>query len=150
MRLKRVYDLARETGILKRFIVFGSFVTAKPDPDDVDVFLVMHDMFDLGQLTGEAQLIFDHPAAQAHFGASVFWLRQLAALPDVKLSAEDVERIARLGDNKGCMALKGANRAHTTPPEADKWSLAPDLEAVGQRWGIDPDCDLAYTHGTAA
>ncbi len=75
---------------------------------------------------------------------------ELAALPDVKLSAEDVERIAHLGNNKGCMALKGANRAHTTPPEADKWSLAPDLEAVGQRWGIDPDQDLAYTHGATA
>ena len=24
----------------------------------------------------------DHPAAQAHFGTSIFWLRQLAALPN--------------------------------------------------------------------
>lgn len=71
---------------------------------------------------------------------------ELATLPDVKLSEEDIERIARIGDNKGCMALKGANRAHTTTPEADKWSLEPDLEAVGQRWGIDPDRDLAYAH----
>jgi aryl-alcohol dehydrogenase-like predicted oxidoreductase len=74
----------------------------------------------------------------------------LALLPDVKLSAEDVERIGHIGNNKGCMALKGANRSHTTTPEADKWGLAPDLEAVGQRWGIDPDRDLAYTHGAAA
>ena len=28
----------------------------------------------------EARLLFDHAAAQAHFGASVFWLRRLAAL----------------------------------------------------------------------
>ena len=81
MRLQRVYELAVATGGLKRFIVFGSFVTAKPEPNDVDVFLVMHDTFDLSQVTGEARLVFDHPAAQAHFGASVFWLRQLAALP---------------------------------------------------------------------
>ena len=70
------------TGHLKRFIVFGSFVTAKLEPNDVDVFLVMLDAFDLSQVTGEARLVFDHPSAQAHFGASVFWLRQLAALPD--------------------------------------------------------------------
>lgn len=82
MRLKRVYDLASATGALKRFIVFGSFVTAKPDPNDVDVFLVMDDAFELGQVTGEARLVFDHPAAQAHFGASIFWLRRLAALPN--------------------------------------------------------------------
>jgi hypothetical protein len=65
MRLKRVYELAVATGGLKRFIVFGSFVTAKPDPNDVDVFLVMHDTFDLSQVTG----------------ASIFWLRPLSALP---------------------------------------------------------------------
>jgi hypothetical protein len=67
---------------LKRFIVFGSFVTAKPEPEDVDVFLIMHDTFDLSQVTGEARLVFDHPTAQAHFGASIFWLRLLAALPN--------------------------------------------------------------------
>lgn len=71
---------------------------------------------------------------------------ELAALPDVKLSEEDVERIAHLGDNKGCMQLKGANRSHTTTAEPDKWSLSSDLEAIGKRWGIDPDQDLAYAH----
>ncbi len=82
MRLARVYDLATATGHMKRFIVFGSFVTAKSEPNDVDVFLVMHNTFELDQVTGEARLIFDHSAAQAHFGASIFWLRQLAALPN--------------------------------------------------------------------
>ena len=82
MRLERVYELAAATGHMKRFIVFGSFVAAKPEPNDVDVFLVMHDTFALNQVTGEARLVFDHPAAQAHFGASIFWLRQLAALPN--------------------------------------------------------------------
>jgi hypothetical protein len=81
MRLTRVYELAAATGYMKRFIVFGSFVTAKPEPNDVDVFLVMNNTFDLSQATGEARLVFDHPAAQAHFGGSIFWLRQLAALP---------------------------------------------------------------------
>ncbi|OGA11513.1 MAG: hypothetical protein A3D95_12815 [Betaproteobacteria bacterium RIFCSPHIGHO2_12_FULL_69_13] len=82
MRLKRIYELVAATGHLKRFIVLGSFVTAKPEPNDVDVFLVMQDTFDLAQVTGEARLVFDHSAAQAHFGASVFWLRRMAAFPD--------------------------------------------------------------------
>lgn len=30
----------------------------------------------------EARLVFDHAAAQAHVGASIFWLRQPAALPN--------------------------------------------------------------------
>jgi hypothetical protein len=80
MRLARVHEVAVATGHVKRFIVFGSFVTSNPDPNDVDIFLVMHDTFDLTEIAGEARLIFDHAAGQAHFGASIFWLRQLAAL----------------------------------------------------------------------
>ncbi|MBI2371129.1 MAG: hypothetical protein HYV08_13000 [Deltaproteobacteria bacterium] len=72
--------MAAGTGHLARFVVFGSFVSAKREPADVDVFLLMEDTFDMGQLTGEARVLFDHAAAQAHFGASVFWLRRLAAL----------------------------------------------------------------------
>jgi uncharacterized protein DUF6932 len=82
MRLRRVYELAVATGHVNRFIVFRSFVTAKPEPNDVDLFLLMDDTFDLTQLTGEARLVFDHPVAQAYFGASIFWPRRLAALPN--------------------------------------------------------------------
>lgn len=82
MRLSRVHELAAATGHLKRFIVLGSFVTAKPEPNDVDVFLLMDDAFKLEQVIGEARLTFDHSAAQAYFGASIFWLRRLSALPN--------------------------------------------------------------------
>jgi hypothetical protein len=36
VRLQRIYDVARSTGCLGRFIVFGSFVTTKVFPNDVD------------------------------------------------------------------------------------------------------------------
>lgn len=80
LRLERIYRVATGTGQLARFVVFGSFVSTKREPADVDVFLLMEDTFDLGQQTGETQILFDHAAAQAHFGASVFWLRRLAVL----------------------------------------------------------------------
>jgi hypothetical protein len=60
--------------------VFGSFVTAKPDPGDVDIFMLMEDSFDANQVRGEAALIFDHLAGQNVEGASVLWIRRLAAL----------------------------------------------------------------------
>ena len=72
---------------------------------------------------------------------------ELAALPDVALSAEEIELIGRVGDNRGCMHLKGANRAHTSAPVADQWAITPELEEIGRRWGIDPDRDLVCTHG---
>jgi hypothetical protein len=79
-RLERIYSLASGTGQMARFVVFGSFVTGKPEPNDVDIFLLMEDTFDSGQIFGEASIIFDHTAAQHHEGASVFWIRQMAAI----------------------------------------------------------------------
>jgi hypothetical protein len=71
---------------------------------------------------------------------------ELAALPDVFLTDEERETIARTGDNRGCMPLKGANRGHNTAPEADHWGMTNDLEAVAKRWGINPDQDLVLKH----
>ena len=79
-RLERIYKLAYTTGQVARFIVFGSFVTAKVDPGDVDVFLLMEDTFDSKQVRGEAALIFNHLAGQALEGASIFWIRRQAAI----------------------------------------------------------------------
>lgn len=107
MRLARVYELAAATGHVNRFVVFGSFVTAKIEPNDVDVYLIMHDTFDLAQVTGEARLIFDHAAAQAHFGASVFWLRSLAALPNEEESIASWQ-IKRDGTQRGIVEVTEA------------------------------------------
>jgi hypothetical protein len=79
-RLRRIYTVAAATGQLARFIVFGSFITDTPAPNDVDVFLLMADTFDADGLRGEAAILFEHTAAQTYFGASVFWMRRLAAL----------------------------------------------------------------------
>jgi Family of unknown function (DUF6932) len=72
--------LARSTGQLARFIIFGSFVTAKREPNDVDIFMLMEDTFEAQQVTGEAAMIFDHLAAQHSEGASIFWIRRMAAI----------------------------------------------------------------------
>jgi aryl-alcohol dehydrogenase-like predicted oxidoreductase len=73
---------------------------------------------------------------------------ELASLPNIVLTCDECEFIGRIGDNRGCMQLKGANRSHTTTAEADRWGLTADLEAVGKRSGIDPDRDLVFTHPT--
>ncbi|MGI8572871.1 MAG: aldo/keto reductase [Solirubrobacteraceae bacterium] len=69
---------------------------------------------------------------------------ELAALPDQqRLSPADVQKIRELGDNTGCMALKGASAEHSGEEKPDRWPLDDELEAVGRRWGIDPQRDLA-------
>ena len=60
--------------------MFGSFVTAKPASGDVDIFLLMEDSFEVNQIYSEAALIFDHQEAQNVLGASIFWIRKLAAI----------------------------------------------------------------------
>ncbi|HEV7561997.1 MAG TPA: aldo/keto reductase [Solirubrobacterales bacterium] len=68
---------------------------------------------------------------------------ELAALPaDIRLSPSDVAAIRAIGDNTGCMALKGANPQYEGDEQPDRWSLSEDLAEVGNRWGIDPQRDL--------
>ncbi len=68
---------------------------------------------------------------------------QLAATPrDVVLSADEVDEIRAIGDNTGCMALKGASPDHEGDVRADRWPLDDELSAVAERWGIEPESQL--------
>ncbi len=68
---------------------------------------------------------------------------ELAALSGERvLSSAEVKEIRAVGDNTGCMALKGASPAHEGEERPDRWALSPELAAVGERWGIDPVRDL--------
>ncbi len=68
---------------------------------------------------------------------------ELAALPaEARLEAEDLAEIRTIGDNSGCMALKGASPEHDGPERPDRWALTEELEAVAGRWGIEPDRQL--------
>jgi hypothetical protein len=72
-RLLRVYDLVKATGLLERFILFGSYVTDKPTPNDVDIFIVMARSFGVEEHTGATRTVFSHAQAESDFGVSVFW-----------------------------------------------------------------------------
>ena len=104
LRVERAYEIAVRTGHLARFVLFGSFVTAKADPNDVDIFPLMEGTFDASSQTAETRLLFDHPAAQAHFGASVSWLRRLAALEGDQAAVESWE-VTREGGRRGIVEI---------------------------------------------
>lgn len=68
---------------------------------------------------------------------------ELAALSgENPLGEADVAEIRAIGDNAGCMALKGASPQHEGEERPDRWPLSDELTAVGDRWGIDPARDL--------
>jgi aryl-alcohol dehydrogenase-like predicted oxidoreductase len=70
---------------------------------------------------------------------------ELAELPtERRLSEEEVDEIRAIGDNSGCMALKGATPDHTGEERPDRWAVSDELAATGARWGIEPERDLRY------
>ena len=73
---------------------------------------------------------------------------ELAALPaEIRLTAEDVDAIRSIGDNTGCMALKGASPEHSGDERPDRWDLDDHLAEVAERWGIAPDRQLVKVAG---
>ena len=68
---------------------------------------------------------------------------ELAAIPaEQRIGDQDAAEIRAIGDNTGCMALKGANPGHEGEEQPDRWALDPELAALAGRWGIDPERDL--------
>jgi aryl-alcohol dehydrogenase-like predicted oxidoreductase len=68
---------------------------------------------------------------------------ELASLPaEQRLGADEVDEIRAIGDNTGCMALKGASPDHSGEERPDRWGVSDELAETAGRWEIDPDRDL--------
>lgn len=74
-RLRALLDLAAGTGKLRRVFVWGSFVTTKPAPKDLDVLLIMNDDFEVERIADPVKAIFDSVRAKLLFESDVFWAR---------------------------------------------------------------------------
>jgi len=74
-RLLRIYNLIKATGKLERLIIFGSYITTKPHPNDVDLVVVLADDFKLQACDEETRMLFEHTRATEEFGATIFWIR---------------------------------------------------------------------------
>jgi aryl-alcohol dehydrogenase-like predicted oxidoreductase len=76
-------------------------------------------------------------------------LAALATLADDRtvaaglLSDDEQQAIREIGENTGCMALKGASLEHEGDSRPDRWELDGELAGVAERWGIDPASDLS-------
>ena len=103
-RLTRIYQLASSTGQVARVAVFGSFITAKAEPNDIDILLLMEDAFDLAAVVGEATGVFQHLEAHARFGASVFWTRRSGAMGGEQAMIE-YWQVRREGGQRGIVEI---------------------------------------------
>jgi aryl-alcohol dehydrogenase-like predicted oxidoreductase len=60
------------------------------------------------------------------------------------LSEAEVRELARIGDNSGSMALKGASTEYEGKPAPDRWPINDRLRDLAARWEIAPERDLAH------
>jgi aryl-alcohol dehydrogenase-like predicted oxidoreductase len=75
---------------------------------------------------------------------------ELAGLPaEQRLSGSELDEIRSIGDNTGCMALKGASPDHSGEERPDRWPVTAELAEVAGRWQIDPDRDLRQAAAAA-
>ncbi len=73
-------------------------------------------------------------------------LDDLTALPEIFLTDDERNFITDIGNNSGCMDLKGANpNFDGLEPLPDRWGLQPGHKEVSERWGIVPERDLVCT-----
>jgi hypothetical protein len=84
-RLEELLRVARSTGGLRRAFIWGSFVTDKPFPRDLDVFLFMQEGFDrvFRQLPQSQQNVFEHDRARLLFEADVFWATEAIGVDEL-------------------------------------------------------------------
>jgi len=103
-RLQRIYSEVVRTGHLYRFIIFGSFITEKPTPNDLDIFLLMDDSFDVRELPVKVPVLFNHMVAQNYEGASIFWMRRLSLLEEEEKAIE-FWQLKRNGAKRGIVEV---------------------------------------------
>jgi aryl-alcohol dehydrogenase-like predicted oxidoreductase len=70
-------------------------------------------------------------------------LTELRARPEAQLSETEVAELRAIGDNTGCMALKGASLQHEGEAQPDRWALSDELAELAARWRIEPARDLS-------
>jgi len=67
---------------------------------------------------------------------------ELASLPPgARFTEDEMAEIRAIGDNRGCMALKGASPDHSEE-RPDRWPLTGEQAELARRWRIDPERDL--------
>jgi hypothetical protein len=64
---------------------------------------------------------------------------------ELVLSDDERAEIRAIGDNTGCMALKGASPQFEGEPQPDRWPLTSELRELAARWAIEPERELAQT-----
>ena len=75
-RLKLLFNDLVATGAVKHLYLFGSFVSGKPSPNDIDLLIVMNSGFTTANLSGKTLEIFQHDICKIRYHADAFWVTE--------------------------------------------------------------------------
>jgi len=73
--LKEIIALAKSTRKLERVIIWGSFVSDKELPQDIDLLLIMKEGFSIDKVNSEMRRVFDYAQGRIAFNADIFWVK---------------------------------------------------------------------------
>ena len=73
--LENLIELAKSTGKLERVIVWGSFISNKDFPQDIDLLLIMRGDFNLDANPPDVKRVFDYVQGRIAFNADIFWTK---------------------------------------------------------------------------
>ena len=105
-RLQRIYQIAKDTGNLQQLIIFGSYITEKSEPNDIDTVIVFSDDFDLTVCSEEVKTLLDHQQAENEFGASIFWIRPSLLLLETLDEFVESWQVKRDGTRRGIIEVR--------------------------------------------
>jgi hypothetical protein len=91
-RLRQAFDLVRPLEIISRVIIWGSFVTAKLDPGDVDILWVTRLTFGRSQLPVQVDVLFDPVFAKRLYGIDILSIPEGSAYLSMLLEGLSVTR----------------------------------------------------------
>ncbi len=72
-RLRELFSTLREIGSFEKLFIWGSFVSNKEYPNDVDVLVIMSESFELENIPDDLKTIFNYVEARVRFNMDIFW-----------------------------------------------------------------------------
>lgn len=86
-------------------MIFGSYITAKREPNDVDIILVMDEDFRPSESPLETRGLFDHAVAQARYDANVLWMKPSVLIGDTMDEFVAHWQVKRDGSRRGIVEV---------------------------------------------
>ena len=75
-QLEIIIDQLLVTRNVRQIYLFGSFVSGKASPNDVDLLVVMNAGFSTTQIGGKVLELFQHDVCRIRYHADLFWVTE--------------------------------------------------------------------------